>query len=57
MTDEQKRREIAYKRQGLEQIKNMVSDEQYQERKEVVDKEIMELDGKSHGRRWGNVRN
>ncbi|MCD2348109.1 MULTISPECIES: hypothetical protein [Clostridium] len=51
MTDEQKRREIAYKRQGLEQIKNMVSDEQYQERKEVVDKEIMELDGKSHGRR------
>lgn len=51
MTDEEKRQRIAYLQQGLEQIRNMVPEKQYQDRKEVVDKEIMELGGESCGRR------
>jgi hypothetical protein len=55
MTDEEKRIEIAYKRQGLEQIKDMVPEKQYQEQKSIMNKQIMELGGESYGRRENRV--
>lgn len=55
MTDEEKRTEIAYKRQGLEQIKSMVPEKQYREQKEIKYKEIKELGGDSYGRRENRI--
>ncbi|MCD2345773.1 hypothetical protein [Clostridium guangxiense] len=55
MTDEEKRTKIAYLQQGLEQIKPMISEKQYQERKETVDQEIKELGGENYGRRENRV--
>lgn len=39
--------EIAYMRQGLEELKGKIPDNQYKERKEYVDKRIKELGGNS----------
>jgi len=55
MTNEEKRQRIAYLQQGLEQIKPMISDKQYQEQKSIMDKQIMELGGESYGRRENRI--
>lgn len=46
MTPEQKRKEIAYKRQALEQLHGNIPEKQYQEQKKLVNKQIKELGGK-----------
>jgi hypothetical protein len=48
MTEQEKRVEIAYMQQGLEQIKPMVSTEQYTEREAYVAKRTKELGGDSN---------
>lgn len=44
MTPEERRAEIAYKRQSLEQLYDNIPEEQYQEQKALVSKEIKELE-------------
>lgn len=44
MTPEEKRTEIAYKRQALEQLHGNIPEEQYQEQKKLVNKQIKELE-------------
>lgn len=44
MTPEQRRREIAYKKQSLKSVKGNIPDYQYRQFEEMVNKEIKELE-------------
>lgn len=48
MTPEQKRTEIAYKRQSLKELHGNIPEKQYKEQKEIVNNEIKELGGMDH---------
>lgn len=45
MTPEERRIEIAYKRQSLKELHGNIPEKQYQEQKALASKEIKELEG------------